>query len=501
MGRCRERDILNACQLLGDMSPTLEERAFSMAKKRMILNAFTSQKVHHYSMGGWKHPQHTIDQGCFTTEYWTRLAQTLERGFFDGIFFAHTDGVYDVYKDSPRTGIEQGAHFPQEEPPLVLSAMAAATKHLGLITTLSTSYHNPYFAAKLFTTLDHLTEGRVAWNIVTSFTKSGAENNGVPPQPHDERYERSQEYMDIVYKFWEHSWEDDAYVRDREKDIYIDADKVHYIDHEGKWYGKIPGPHLCGPSIQRTPLLFQAGQSAAGVGFAAKHAECVFSILPTIARAKKHVQDVVEQAAKFGRTRDDLKFVNSMCVVTAPTDEEAEMKAKFIRSNSSYEGALALLSGMAGVDLSQLSPTQSIDALSEDDVVGIKGFSGIFKAIDPDRHWTMDDIAEYTSLGGVNPVIIGSPQTVADKLEEWIDESDLDGFNIYAPVHPASFHDFVDLVVPELQRRGRARTEYDSTTVRENFFGAGEKRLRPNHYAFSDAVLPPWRKAVQAANA
>jgi len=463
--------------------------------EHMKLSAFTAFKVHHHSPGQWKNPMHTIDRRCFDTAYWVDLAQTLERGGFDSLFFAHTDGVYDVYQGSTRSGIEQGVMIPQDDPTLLISALAAATDHLGFATTYSTTYQHPYHTAKLFSTLDHLSQGRIAWNIVTSFLRTGSENYGVTPLPHDERYERAEEYMSVVYKLWEHSWEDEAYARDRERDIYIHADRVHQIDHTGEYFPSVPGPHMCEPSIQRTPLLFQAGQSGAGTDFAAKHAEGIFSVYPTPESSAKYVASVRDKAAEFGRSRDDIKILSGVCVVTAPTDEEAAAKAEYIRSFASPDGVLTLISGLLGVDLSKMKPGMHLDEVDDDQIAGIRGRRGVFRAIDPNKDWTTESIIEYMSLGGAYPKIIGSPETVADQLEDWLERSGVDGFNLYSPAHPAGFHDFVNLVVPILQKRGRMRMEYEGSTIRENYFGSGEKRLRKNHAAFAPENLPSWRTA------
>ena len=426
--------------------------------KPMKMNAFAQCCVDHHSHGQWRNPAARSQDGYRNVHYWTELARTLERGFFDALFLADVHGTYDVYKGSADTAIEQAVQIPGNDPTLIVSAMAAATRNLGFACTYSTTYFAPYHTAKLFSTLDHLTDGRVAWNVVTSYLKDALDNFGLEDNlTHDQRYDRADEYMDVVYKLWEHSWEDGAIVRDAARGIYTDPARVHRIDHEGEWF-KVPGPHMCEPSPQRTPVIYQAGASGRGVQFGAKHAA------------------------------GDLKIIQGVAVIVAPTDEEARIKERTYRGYASREAALALFSGWAGIDLAALPPGTRLEDCEWNAIQSLKH---LFRRIDPDREWTLDAIGEFMEIGSVFPKIIGSPATVADELERWMDETDVDGFNVHAVVQPAGFTEFVDMVVPELQRRGRMREAYEGSTLRENYFGAGHKRLKPTHAAFK--ALPPWK--------
>lgn len=460
--------------------------------KEIKLAAFTMACVTHQTTGQWKNPLHGVRDRYCDLHYWTELAQTLERGFFDCVFLADVHGTYSVYKGSNRTAIEGGAQFPNNDPTFLIPAMAAATRHLGFGCTWSTTYFPPYHTAKVFSTLDHLTNGRVGWNVVTSYLTDALANFGIEKNlEHDLRYERADEYMSVVYKLWEHSWEEGAIIRDEVRDLYTDADKVHQIDHQGKWFS-VPGPHMCEPSAQRTPTLLQAGASSRGIEFAGTHAEAVFVAHPTTQATAPYVRQVRDAAAAAGRSRDDVKILQGIAVVAAVTDEEAHLKARTISGFSSLETPLALLAGWSGLDLSTLPRGKSLDDVDESEWQAIRGLRGHVSAIDPDRDWTVEAISEWMSVGSIMTSLIGSPQTIADEMERWMDEADIDGFNIHVPAQPTGFVDFVDLVVPELQRRGRMRSAYEGSTLRESLFGSGRKRLPPTHPAFHD--LPPWRQ-------
>src|ERR1700754_3813892 len=250
------------------------------AMSRILLNAFDMACVGHQSVGLWRHPD---DQGRRYPDigYWTELARLLERGGFDALFLADVLGVYDVYRGSRDVAVREAVQVPVNDPVMAVSAMAAVTEHLGFGVTVSVAYEQPYALARRMKTLDHLTKGRVAWNVVTSYLESAARNLGRDQQiPHDERYELAEEYLEVCYKLWEGSWEPGAVVRDAERGVYTDPAKVHDIAHKGRYFD-VPGPFVCEPSPQRTPVIFQAGASARGSRFAAAHAEAVFVNGPT----------------------------------------------------------------------------------------------------------------------------------------------------------------------------------------------------------------------------
>jgi len=283
----------------------------------------------------------------------------------------------------------------------------------------------------------------------------------------------------VVYKLWEGSWEDDAVLHDRAAGVYADPRKVHAIRHQGRYYS-VPGFFLCEPSRQRTPVLYQAGTSAAGRAFAGRHAEGVFisGQRPDIVR--RLVDGVRGEAATAGRDPRSLKFFAIMTVVAAPTDAEAKAKFQEYKTYASIEGNLARLSGITHVDISQLDLDQPLEY---SETPGIQGILANFTKADPSRRWTPREIADFMSVSSFGPAVVGSPITVADELERWVEQADIDGFNLVDVMPPASFIDFVDLVVPELQRRGRMWRDYEGSTLRESIYQPGQQRVRDDHPA------------------
>lgn len=450
-----------------------------MTKKRISVNAFDMTCVDHQSFGLWRHPRSKATE-YNTIEYWTNLAKTLEKGKFDALFLADVVGIYDIYKNSAAPSVTDGAQVPVNDPFMQISAMAAVTEHLGFGVTSAVTYEQPYTLARKYATLDHLTKGRVGFNVVTSYLPSAAENQGLPRQiEHDTRYEIAEEFLDVCYKLWEGSWEDGAVVEDREAGIYADPQKVHPIQHQGKYF-TVPGAALTEPSAQRTPLIFQAGASSRGQAFAGRHAEAVFvgGLRPDLTR---FVTDKIrEQAEAQGRHRDDIKIYAMLSVVVAETEEEAQEKYREYLSYVDLEASQAIIGGWSGVDLSQFDEDEALNYIKTD---SIQSFLTPFTLQSKDKKWTREEIAKHCALGGMGDVIVGSPESVADQLEEWVDEGGLDGINLAYHVSPGSFEDFVEYVVPELQKRGRYRTEYEGSTLRESLYGAGQPRVMDTHPA------------------
>ena len=444
--------------------------------REIRLNAFDMNCVGHQSPGLWTHPRDISDR-YKDLEYWTELAQILERGKFDGLFIADVLGVYDVYHGSAEHAIRQATQIPLNEPMLLVPAMAHVTKHLGFGVTCSLTYEHPYPFARRISTLDHLTDGRAGWNIVSSYLDSAARNFGLDRQhKHDDRYEVADEYMEVCYKLWEGSWEDDAVVRDRARKLFTDPEKVHEIQHYGKYF-TVPGFHLCEPSPQRTPVLYQAGASRRGKDFAARHAECVFVAAPSKKVLKDYVRDIRQRAAGFGRDPSNLIFFNLFTVIVAPTESEAQAKYDDYKQYVSYDGALALVSGWTGIDFGKYSPDDRVEYIEND---AVQSATESLTTSDPDKIWTVREVANWVGIGGLGPVVVGSPSQVADALLEWVEETDVDGFNLAYAVTHETFRDFVDLVVPELQRRGVFKREYRPGTLREKLFGQGA-RLTEEH--------------------
>ncbi|EPK0157799.1 LLM class flavin-dependent oxidoreductase, partial [Acinetobacter baumannii] len=410
-------------------------------------------------------------------EYWTDLAQILERGFFDGIFIADVLGIYDVYHQSAEHALTGAVQVPVNDPLQIVPAMAAVTKHLGFGVTTSISFEHPYPFARRISTLDHLTKGRVGWNIVTSYLESGSKNLGLKTQVnHDNRYDIADEYLEVLYKLWEGSWEEGSVLRDRESGIFADHKKVHPIQHEGKYF-TVPGIHICEPSPQRTPVLYQAGASSRGQKFASQNAECVFIAAPSKIATKKVVQGIRQKLVQEGRDPYSVKIYALLSIVTDETDAKAQAKFKEYQSYGSYDGALTLLSGWSGVDFSQYQPTDKVEYIQTN---AIQSLLDSYVNADPERVWTIEEIANWNSLGGNGPVLVGSAETVSDALQQWVEDTDVDGFNLAYILAHQTFADVVEFIVPELQKRGVYQTSYAQGTLREKLFGAGPY-LPENH--------------------
>lgn len=453
-----------------------------MTDERMGLNLFTMNSVEHVSAGSWRYPG---DQSHRYTdlEYWTEVARTAERGGFDAVFFADVRGIYDVYGGERETAIERAVQTPSNHPQALVPAMAGATDHLGFAITRSTTYTHPYQLARELSTLDHLTDGRVAFNVVTSYLESAARNLGLDERmDHDERYDRAEEFMQVCYRLWEGSWDDDAVVCDREAGIYADPERVHEIGFEGEYFS-VPGPHGCEPSPQRTPVLYQAGSSDRGREFAARNAEAVFTSQPTEAGVREYMRDMRERAVSHGRDPDSLEFVAGIVPIVGETGEIAEAKHESYREAIDVEATLALLSGFMDMDLSELDPDQKLDHIQTE---AIQGAVNAFTKADPDREWTVDEMARFAGLGSTSPVVVGTPEEVADEFERWFHDVGVDGFNVKEVVRPATLRDFVDLVVPELRERGLVREAYGGETLRENV--SGRSRLSDDHPGKREAL-------------
>lgn len=451
-----------------------------MAAKRIYLNAFEMACVGHQAPGLWRHPD---DQAWRYKDlsYWTDLARLLERGRFDAIFLADVLGVYDVYEGSPNAALREATQVPMLDPVPTVTAMAAVTRHLGFGVTVSLTYEQPYALARRLSTLDHLTEGRVAWNVVTGYLESAARNLGFDTQrAHDDRYDVGDEFLDVCYQLWEYSWDDDAVVRDPERGLFTDPAKVRPIEHHGRYYD-VPGLFLAEPSPQRTPVIFQAGASPRGRTFAARHGEAIFINAVDIAATRRLVADIRSRIGDEGRDPDAVRIFILLTAIAAETDAAAQAKAEEYRSYASVDGALALYGGWSGLDLSGHDPDTPLAYIDTD---AARSALEIFTRADPTRTWTPREVARYLTIGGIGPVVAGSPATVADELEAWVDETGIDGFNLAYAVAPGTFADFVELVVPELQRRGRVPTGYGpGRTLRENLVGTPTPHVRDDHPA------------------
>lgn len=444
--------------------------------KEIRLNAFDMNCVGHIQHGMWTHPRdRSADYN--TLEYWQDLARLAERGKFDGIFLADIVGVYDVYAGGPGPSIANAVQIPVNDPMMVVPAMAAATTHIGFGVTANLTYEPPYLFARRMSTLDHLTRGRVGWNIVTGYLDSAARGMGLPVQPdHDRRYDVADEFMAVVYQLWEASWEDGAVLRDKANRIFADPAKIHRVRHAGRHF-QVDAIHLAEPSPQRTPVLYQAGASTRGREFAATHAECIFINGPDKNLTRGIVGDIRARAAAHGRNpRDILVFLGRTAVV-GRTRREADEKYREYHRHASIEGALAHFSSSTGIDLSRYEMDEPIRYVKNDAMNSATEAITRLSA----EPWTLRRIVGQMGLGSRTPPIVGSAAEVADELIGWVEETDIDGFNLSRIVTPESLRDFIDLVVPILQERGVYKHDYRSGTLRQKLFG--QSRLPPAHPA------------------
>lgn len=446
-----------------------------MSKKPILLNAFTMNCVGHIHHGLWTHPRDTSHQYT-TLSYWTNLAKTLEKGLFDGLFIADIIGYYDVYHGNVDVTLKESVQLPANDPWPLISAMAAVTTHLGFGVTANVSAEVPYTFARRVSTLDHLTNGRLAWNVVTGYIDSGARALGQDAmEQHDQRYARAEDFLNVCYKLWEGSWQEDALQNNKSQRIYADPQKVHSIEHQGPFYS-VSGYHMSAPSPQRTPVIYQAGASTRGVSFAGGHAEGVFIAAGKIEVAKESVRKLRQAAAAQGRNPKDLKVFVGIAVIVAPTEEQAKAKFAEYQHYANADAGLAHHAASTGVDFANYDDQQLLDFSGSNAIQSAnQRFAG--------RGQTKADLLAQFQLGGSYAnIVVGNPQQVADELERWIDEADVDGFNLTRIVMPETYEDFVELVVPELQRRGRYKTGYSQGTLREKLF-ARKAQLEATHPA------------------
>jgi FMN-dependent oxidoreductase (nitrilotriacetate monooxygenase family) len=441
---------------------------------RLRFNAFSMNCVSHIHHGQWVRPEsRSVDYTDL--DAWVELARLLERGKFDALFLADVIGTYSAYGGSRDVAIEEGLQTPVNDPSLLIPAMALATENLGFAFTQSILQEHPFNFARRLSTLDHLTKGRVGWNIVTSYLADAGRNLGYGGLPsHEERYRRAEEYLQVVYKLLEGSWEEDAVIRDTGRGIYADPAKIHDIDHCGEFYPDVPGPHLAEPSPQRTPVLFQAGASEWGRDFAARNAEAIFIIASTHDAARIVIEDVRGRAAGFGREPEDIVFFLGMSFIVGGTEEEAQRKAAELDRTASARGYAAHTGGGMGVDLSGIDLDTPIGELERYNTQGIA--KSLLDSA-PDKTWTFGDLLADRAMNR----IVGTPEQIADELEEWV-EVGVGGINMPYYVTPGTFADFVDGAVPELQRRGLMQSEYSEGTLREKLGdGAVDARLPETH--------------------
>ncbi|MCM3720590.1 LLM class flavin-dependent oxidoreductase [Solibacillus isronensis] len=429
-----------------------------MTKRQLSLGAFINLPGHH--VASWRHPETEVRK-VTDLAYLTEIAQVAERGKFDNLFFA------DVFGQPILENAHSGLKL---DPVVIISALAAVTKNIGLTATLTTSYNEPFHVARKFAAIDHLSNGRAAWNVVTSANEREALLFGRDAHfQHAERYERADEFVDVVKKLW-YSIDEEALVIDKESSHYYNLNKVTEIDHEGKFF-KLKGTLDAPSTPQGHPVIVQAGSSEAGKELAAKTAEVIFTAWQTLEDAQAFYKDVKGRLAKYGRNPEDLKILPGAFIVVAATEEEAIAKHQQLNNYITPEVGLAYLSGFTGVDLSEYDFEGQIPDFNGQQIDGTNPNirASIVKGIvEAKGLTTLREL--YNNIAGArgHREIIGTPTQVADQLQEWFENEAADGFNIMAPTFPQGFNDIVELVIPELQRRGIFKTEYAGTTLREN---------------------------------
>ncbi|WP_209442363.1 LLM class flavin-dependent oxidoreductase [Neoroseomonas oryzicola] len=435
-------------------------------QRQMTMVGFLQAQNCSIAPGSWRHPANPMD--FLSPDYFQRIARVLEDGKFHLAFFDDRLAMPDIYGRDHRQAVENGIRVVKMDPSAILSSMACATTKLGLGATYSTTYYEPFHVARLFATLDLMTRGRVAWNIVTSLNDSEAANFGKAEHlEHDLRYDRADEFVEVVMGHWD-SWEDDAIVGDKASGRFADGSRVHALNHQGKWFrskGPLPVPR----SPQGHPVLIQAGQSGRGRRFAGRWGELIFVVYPTKEMGQKQYADLKQAVREAGRDPDKMS-VNPACYVcVAETRAAAEAKRDFVLSLSKPIDALVLLSEVTNFDFA----SKDLDSeFTEEELkkVSWTGFKDRVIALSGKPNPTVRDFVHYSGRGTIRefPIFCGTPTDVADQMEEWFTSRACDGFVLVATQMPGAFEDFARLVVPELQKRGLYHQDYAGTTLREN---------------------------------
>jgi FMN-dependent oxidoreductase (nitrilotriacetate monooxygenase family) len=434
--------------------------------QRMRLAFILSVSPSPHCVGGWRDARSYRGFDWASADYWEHVARVLERGRFDMAFFADSLQLHDEYEGSAETAIRYGVMTPRMDPFAYVPLMARVTQGLGFGVTSSTSYIEPFYFARKMGTLDHLTAGRMAWNIVASYGRTEAKVFGLDGQrPHEDRYARADEFAGLCYRLWE-SWAPDAIVADRGSGIFADPAKVSRFQHDAEYF-KSQGPLSVPRSPQGRPVIVQAGASPEGLKFAARHAEVHFAVRGSAAGMKSHMQNLERALTEVGRPRDRVKVLWSTSLFVGGTEADARRKQAEALERVPLEAGLAMLAGMLGTDLHTIPLDEPVRNIDPATIQGVRGLlTSIASDFGPDL--TLRDAARHHGAGMSGLRITGDPQQVADKMEEFLESGGGDGFMLRPTTHPGSITDFVELVVPVLQTRGRVQSAYRGRTLREN---------------------------------
>ncbi|SFE54516.1 FMN-dependent oxidoreductase, nitrilotriacetate monooxygenase family [Paenibacillus algorifonticola] len=425
--------------------------------KQLKLGLFIQSTGHHAA--AWRHPE-TATLQSHNVHYYQQLAKTAERGKFDLLFLADDLAVPLPYKSALTD------RYGKLEPLTLLSNLAAVTEHIGLAATFSTTFNEPYHAARKFASLDHISDGRAAWNVVTSALNDEAHNFGQDEiLDHELRYERADEFFQVASGLWD-SWDEDAVQADKESGEYFDLDKVHVLNHQGTFFS-VQGPLNVARPVQGRPVIIQAGSSGTGQQFAAKNADVVFTVQNHLDSAKKFYQQVKELAETHGRSRDDIKILPGLFPIIGDTQEEAEANYQQLQQLVDRKIGTALLGGVLdNIDLSGYADDEPFPELQE--AGGTRSrFQLVMETARREGLTVREVYLRFASARG-HLTVIGTPEQIADQMELWLREGAADGFNIMPPYMPGGLDIFVEKVIPVLQQRGLFRTEYEGGTLREN---------------------------------
>ena len=434
-----------------------------MSKRQIKLGAFIPTTSQH--VAGWRLPSSRPEE-MLNIDYAIELAQTAERGLFDAYFLA--DGLSTSWSHGA-SKYEKSLSYNDKmagfEPLTLFSALSAVTKHIGFIATASTTYEEPYLLARKYASLDHISKGRAAWNVVTTCSEVTARNFGMQKHPDPAtRYARADEFIEVTQKLWD-SWEDDAFVCDKNSGQFLDPQKKHEPLHTGQFFN-VQGSLNVPRSPQGYPVIVQAGQSEEGRELAAKHAEVVFTVQQQLESAQAFYRDVKQRLKKYNRDADDLKIMPGVSIFVAKTEQEAQAKYDFLNSLIHPDVGIGLLSGLAGnIDLSQFDLNAPFPQL---DHATINSRQQLMIEIAHEHNFSIRQFYEFVASARGHWTLIGTPEQIVDQLQLWFENEAADGFNVLPPSTPAGLDDFVEFIVPELQRRGLFRTAYEGKTLREN---------------------------------
>jgi FMN-dependent oxidoreductase (nitrilotriacetate monooxygenase family) len=435
-----------------------------MTRQMTLVGFMQAGNVTVYS-GSWRYP--SGDLGFLTMDYYTRIARVLEEGKFDCVFFDDRLAMPGVYGGSVADAVRYGARPVKLDLTAVLGGIVAVTSRIGIGATYSTTYYHPYHVARTFATLDHLSRGRVAWNVVTSVNDSEAQNFGVDTHmDHDERYDRADEFLQAVAALWD-SWDDDALIMDKESGEFAHQDMVHEVNHKGRWFS-VRGPLTVPRTPQGRPVILQAGSSGRGREFAATWADMIFTGDPGLEVAQQHYREQKAQIAAAGRSPDDVKVLPMAYVVVGETQVIAEEKERlFLDAYVHPVASLALLSELLNYDFARHDLD---DVVTEEMMAASSGVRGL--ALGVRRHLgrdvTVRDLAAHRATLLQGPRFVGTAASVADQMQEWFSSGGCDGFVLAATHLPGAFEEFVRMVVPVLQQRGLFRREYAGPTLRDH---------------------------------